>query len=117
MRPLASLSRATSLYLDVWRLLAAMTVFVGHVSGKRLTGGFLWQFGPYMGQAVTVFFVLSGFVVSYATARQAGTARSYALSRLARVYSVALPALILTFALDAIGRSVRPDLYSSAWGT
>ena len=116
MRQPALISTATSLYLDVWRLLAAMTVFLGHVSGERLTGGLLWQFGPYMGQAVTLFFVLSGFVISYATARQAETARSYALSRLARVYSVALPALILTFALDAMGRSVRPDLYSSAWG-
>jgi peptidoglycan/LPS O-acetylase OafA/YrhL len=97
-------------------LLAAMVVFLGHVSGERLTGGFLWQFGPYMGQAVTVFFVLSGFVISYATARQAETARSYLLSRLARVYSVALPALVLTFVLDAVGRSVRPELYSVAWG-
>jgi peptidoglycan/LPS O-acetylase OafA/YrhL len=35
---------------------------------------------------------------------------------MARVYSVALPALILTFALDAIGRWARPDLYSSVWG-
>lgn len=112
----ASLSRATSLYLDLWRLLAALTVFVGHLSSSRFTGGVLWQSRACMGQAVTVFFVLSGFVISYATARQAETARSYALNRLARIYSVALPALILTFALDAIGRSVRPDLYSSAWG-
>jgi peptidoglycan/LPS O-acetylase OafA/YrhL len=74
------LNRATSLYLDVWRLLAALAVFIGHVSGERLTGGFLWQVGPYMDQAVAVFFVLSGFVIGYATARQAGTARSYVLN-------------------------------------
>ena len=116
LRPAVSLSRASSLYLDVWRLLAAIVVFLGHVSGARFTGGFLWQFGPYMGQAVTVFFVLSGFVISYATARQAETARSYALNRFARIYSVALPALVLTFALDAIGRFVRPELYSPVWG-
>ncbi|MGC2160757.1 MAG: hypothetical protein WA634_02500, partial [Silvibacterium sp.] len=34
----------------------------------------------------------------------------------ARIYSVALPALLATFVLDAIGTALRPELYSSAWG-
>ncbi len=111
-----ALSGATSLYLDGWRLSAATVVFVGHVAGQRFTGGLFWQIEPYTGQAVTVFFVLSGFVIAYATDRGCDTARSYAVSRLARVYSVALPALVLTFILDAMGRAARPDLYTSAWG-
>ena len=110
------MNRETSLYLDAWRLFAALTVFVGHVSGQRFTGGFLWQFAPFMGEAVAVFFVLSGFVIGYATDRGPGTARSYAVSRLARVYSVALPALVVTFTLDAIGRLYRPELYALSWG-
>jgi peptidoglycan/LPS O-acetylase OafA/YrhL len=109
-------NRETSLYLDAWRLLAALTVFVGHVSGQRFTGGLLWQIGPYMGEAVAVFFVLSGFVIGYATDRAQGTAQAYAVSRLARIYSVALPALVATFIFDAIGRLYRPELYSSSWG-
>jgi peptidoglycan/LPS O-acetylase OafA/YrhL len=109
-------NRETSLYLDAWRLFAALTVFVGHVSGQRFTGGLFWQFGPYMGEAVAIFFVLSGFVIGYATDRGPGTAQSYAVSRLARVYSVALPALVVTFTVDAVGRLSRPELYSSAWG-
>src|SRR6185437_2556879 len=40
----------------------------------------------------------------------------YFVSRAARIYSVALPALIVTFVLDAIGRSMRPDLYTPVWG-
>lgn len=110
------MNRETSLYLDAWRLLAALTVFIGHVSGQRFTGGLFWQFGPYMGEAVAVFFVLSGFVIGYATDRAQGTAKAYAVSRLARIYSVALPALVVTFTLDAIGRLYRPELYSSSWG-
>ena len=110
------MNRETSLYLDAWRLFAALIVFVGHVSGHRFTGGFLWQVAPFMGEAVAIFFVLSGFVIGYATDRGPGTARSYAISRLARVYSVALPALIVTFTLDGIGRLYRPDLYSITWG-
>jgi peptidoglycan/LPS O-acetylase OafA/YrhL len=110
------LSRETSLYLDLWRLLAAVTVFLGHVSGQRLTGGFLWQFGPFTAEAVAIFFVLSGFVISYATDRSDHTASAYTVSRLARIYSVALPALLLTYLLDAVGSRLRPDLYSPAWG-
>ena len=110
------MNRETSLCLDAWRLLAALTVFAGHLSGSRLTGGLLWQFGSHMGEAVAVFFVLSGFVIGYAAAHRDRTARAYAVSRLARIYSVALPALAVTFALDSLGRLCRPELYSSAWG-
>nr|MDA8253465.1 acyltransferase family protein [Rhodospirillales bacterium] len=110
------MNRETSVYLDIVRLSAAMVVFVGHVSGMRLTGGFLWQFGPYMSQAVTVFFVLSGFVIAYVTDGREGTARIYSISRLARIYSVALPALVLTIALDTLGRTVNPDVYNATWG-
>jgi peptidoglycan/LPS O-acetylase OafA/YrhL len=110
------LNRETSLYLDLWRLSAALTVFLGHVSGARFTDGFLWQFGPYMGQAVTVFFVLSGFVIGFATDRRETSAVSYVVARVARVASVALPALVATFILDAIGRLARPELYSLSWG-
>jgi len=102
-----TLNRETSLYLDAWRLLAALIVFIGHVSGQRFTGGFLWQFGACMNEAVALFFVLSGFVIGYATARREGTAQTYAVSRLARIYSVALPALVVTFVVDTVGRSYR----------
>jgi peptidoglycan/LPS O-acetylase OafA/YrhL len=109
-------NRETSLYLDAVRFVAALTVFLGHVSGARFMGGFLWHFGSYTGEAVIVFFVLSGFVIGYATDRRENSVSSYAVARAARIYSVALPALIVTFALDSIGRSVRPDLYSPSWG-
>ena len=39
------------------------------------------------------------------------TAGEYAASRLARIYSVAVPALALTYVLDTIGRAMRPELY------
>ncbi len=110
------LDGAMSLYLDLVRLVAAMTVFIGHVSGHRFTGGLLWQVGPYMSQAVAVFFVLSGFVIAYATDSRETSASAYVVSRAARIYSVALPALVITFVLDAIGRSIQPDLYSPVWG-
>jgi peptidoglycan/LPS O-acetylase OafA/YrhL len=108
--------RPTSVYLDLVRFTAALVVFVGHVSGARFTAGFLWQVGPYMEQAVAVFFVLSGYVIGYVTTERETNAATYAMNRLARVASVCLPAVALTLALDAIGRSVSPGLYSAQWG-
>ena len=110
------MNRQTSIYLDLIRFCAALVVFIGHASGQRMTGGFLWPVADYMSQAVTVFFVLSGYVIGYVTDRRESTATAYIVARAARIYSVAIPALILTFALDRIGRSVDPAAYNVSWG-
>jgi peptidoglycan/LPS O-acetylase OafA/YrhL len=110
------MQRETSLYLDLIRFVASMVVLVGHLSGTRFTGGLFWQFGLFMDDAVMVFFVLSGFVIAYVVRHKEGGAEQYALARAARIYSVALPALVATFALDAVGRLIAPELYSVSWG-
>jgi peptidoglycan/LPS O-acetylase OafA/YrhL len=109
-------NRETSLYLDVIRFLAAIAVFLDHVSAQRLTGGLFWQAGPFGPEAVLVFFVLSGFVIGYVTDTRERRPAGYVIARTARIYSVALPALIVTFVLDGLGLVARPDLYSEAWG-
>ena len=59
-----------SLYLDVVRLGAAMLVLLHHYSMKsEFSGGWLWQFRGFGGAAVIVFFVLSGLVIAYVSAR------------------------------------------------
>ncbi len=98
-----------SLFLDLVRVLAAGAVFLSHASWHDHTGGLLWQLGGIGREAVDVFFVLSGFVIAHAAAR--GDARGFALGRVARVASVAVPALALTAGLDAVGRAARPELY------
>lgn len=95
------MNKPTSIYLDLVRFTAAVTVFFGHVSGSRLTGGLFWQMGPYGPEAVDVFFVLSGFVIAYVYDTREHSLTDYAVSRFARIYSVAIPALIVTFILDA----------------
>jgi len=102
---------ALSLFLDLTRILAAAAVFVTHVSWHTTSGGLLWQFYGLGREAVDVFFVLSGFVIAHVTMTRETSGRDYAISRLARVYSVALPALVATFLLDAIGRGAMPMLY------
>ena len=103
--------RGTSLYLDLIRFIAAFLVFVDHYSGHNLTGGLLYQLAPFGAEAVVVFFVLSGYVIAYATDARERSAGVYMVNRAARIYSVALPALVITFLLDLIGRSIKPDLY------
>ena len=110
------MKKEVSLYLDAVRFLAALTVFFAHYSTNSLGGGFLWQFSHYGHQAVTVFFILSGFVIAYATDTRENSAGAYCVSRIARMYSVVVPAVILTAALDALGAWLRPDLYTRAWG-
>ena len=99
-----------SVFLDLLRFLAAMVVLVGHASGMWLTGGYLWQVQSGLRAAVIVFFVLSGYVIA-ATVNKTPTAVGYAAARLSRLYSVVIPALALTFILDYIGASLRPDFY------
>jgi len=107
---------ALSLYLDFVRFSAAMIVFFGHISGDRFTGGLFWQFGLFMDEAVTVFFVLSGYVIAYVIDTRERSVEAYSAARAARVLSVAVPAVLLTFLLDTVGRTLRPDLYGLWWG-
>ena len=62
-----------------------------------------------------VFFVLSGFVIAYVASEKETTPREYFASRFARLYSVAVPALILTVVLDSIGSKVNYSLYAGWW--
>lgn len=102
---------AFSAYLDVIRFLAALVVFLGHASGVNWTGGFLWQLGPYGDTCVIVFFVLSGFVIAYVTDHKEDDWRTYGTNRIARIWSVVIPAMLLTFLIDYMGVRVAPQLY------
>jgi len=110
------MNRETSLYLDLIRFVASMVVFLGHVAGERFTGGLFWQLGAYMDDAVIVFFVLSGFVISYVVGKSESGMEEFAIARSARIYSVALPALCLTFIFDFLGIHLNGQLYSAEWG-
>ena len=109
-----ALDRSTSLYLDLIRPLAALLVMLSHVSFNAISGGRLVLFAPYGGQAVDVFFVLSGFVIAYVVSTIETDWPTYAISRITRIYSVALPAILLTVILDHFGSRHRPAVYADA---
>ncbi|WP_374674337.1 acyltransferase family protein [Ideonella sp.] len=107
----------TSIYLDAVRFLAAMVVFASHANYQRFTGG-VPLFEPVAGlgnDAVMVFFVLSGYVIAHVAATRESHLGEFAASRLARLYSVVVPALLLTFVLDTLGAQLDPSLYTGRW--
>lgn len=111
------MNRGFSLYLDALRFLAALAVFVSHLAYARFThGNMQWIRDVNLGSdAVVVFFVLSGYVIAYTTfARDRGPV-AFAEARIARLYSVVVPALLITFTLDSIGSWVQPQIYEATW--
>ena len=109
------MTNALSFYLDALRFGAALAVFVSHYSTERISGGLFWQFDGGR-TAVLVFFVLSGFVIAWVSDTRERTLEEYGLSRVARLYSVIIPAFVLTAALDSIGKAIDPILYGPEWG-
>ncbi|MGU3389476.1 acyltransferase family protein [Sphingomonas sp. M1A8_2b] len=92
-----------SIYLDLLRLVAAFEVVLGHARHfvmPRLPG----FISGHTGEAVAVFFVLSGFVIAFVAEEKEHSLRAYATARLSRLYSVCLIALLSGFVCDMITR-------------
>ena len=105
------MNRGLSIYLDLLRLVAALEVFAFHLAGLPQTGVARAWWNAAGHEAVTIFFVLSGFVIRHAAGTRDRNLEVFAVSRLTRVYSVAVPALILTLLFDVVGRSLEPAIY------
>src|SRR6516162_1421644 len=103
------MTNGLSLYLDALRFAAAFAVLLSHTG--RVSGGMFWRMQPYGRTAVMVFFVLSGFVIAWVTETRERTVEEYALSRVARLYSVIVPVFILTAVLDHVAMVIDPRLY------
>lgn len=107
-----------SVYLDLIRFLAAGAVFLDHLTSypfSKTTKGpreGAELVGSYGTAAVVIFFVLSGFVIAHVAYTRENTGRAFAISRLSRLYSVVLPALVLTFAFDTTGHWLNPGFYA-----
>lgn len=94
--------REFSIYLDLVRFSAALAVFGAHLTFAQFTGGYFSYQGKLAADGVAAFFVLSGYVIAYVANEKEKSAESYLISRLARVYSVVVPALLLTIFVDLL---------------
>ena len=103
------MNRSLSSYLNLLRFLAALAVYVSHA------GYFTKLRIPYVGnmgsEAVFVFFVLSGMLITFSGMKQPD-GYAFLRARLIRLWSVCLPALVLTMVWDTIGQAISLDAYS-----
>ncbi|MBG0809561.1 acyltransferase [Methylosinus sp. H3A] len=119
------MSVALSDFIHAARWIAAFAVLLAHANVLISLSDIMvvphgplvyvwWFVTAFSHQAVTVFFALSGFLVGgrvfAAIERQRPFLRAYFVDRVSRIYVVLIPALALTFALDAVGR----DLFAGA---
>lgn len=98
--------------LDRWRIALALIVVALHAEQLGLmpfvTGGALHRMAH---DAVIGFFVISGYSVMQSASDHRGKPTAFLVARFSRLYSLVVPALLITLCLDLIGKSVRPDLY------
>src|SRR5215831_1198308 len=119
------MKKGTSLYLDVVRFAAAIMVFLEHFrEHTRNSFAWFWQAhptwnfysDPYSFTAGMIVFVMSGYVIAHVMATREKTLVEYSTSRLARLYSMMLPALVLVAAtnyLEAVRYPHAFDTYAN----
>src|ERR1051325_2347647 len=108
------MSLSLSLYLDLLRFGLSVTVLFVHIGSQQYSGGIFWRVVPFGQPAVIGFFVLSGFVIAHVAETRERDALSFAISRFSRLYSVVIPALMLTAIVDYIGWRFAYDHYINA---
>ncbi|MBC6994124.1 acyltransferase [Neolewinella lacunae] len=102
------LSAGGSLWLDLLRGLSAQAVVIGH--GLFFCGLMNLETDPgifvVQNFAVLLFFILSGFLITYSTAGKLVRTPGYGFShffidRFSRIYTAFVPALVLVFLIDS----------------
>ena len=115
------------IHLDMARGLAALLVFFGHLRGfvfypydqltnRGLLETAIWTVTGLGNQAVMIFFVLSGFLITRSIVLDDRRGRfswqTYLIKRLSRLWVVLIPCLIMTCFWDNLGISLSgQDFY------
>jgi peptidoglycan/LPS O-acetylase OafA/YrhL len=105
-----SMRKEFSIYLDLIRFLAAFMVVIYHSNTRALITD-LVPFSNHGHAAVIVFFILSGYVISFVTSTRENTPIAYWSSRLSRFYLLVIPVVLLTPLLDVVGEALAPQFY------
>ena len=107
--------RNFSVWLDFIRCSAATFVFLSYACQPGLADAILPDIKRFGRDAVAVFFVISGFVISHTAATRDATYFDLLIARLARLWSVCIPALALAAILGHFGTArndIDPDFFA-----
>jgi peptidoglycan/LPS O-acetylase OafA/YrhL len=103
-----------SIYFDFVRFFAAVLVVHSHFMGYGIAPEILnfGEKGEFGREAVIIFFVMSGYVIAYTTQEKSHSFKEYFLARSTRIYSVALPVILLSFVIGGLGLLLAPESYA-----
>ena len=85
-----------------------MLVFLYHSSNFHYVDNMFFKMGH---EAVIIFFVMSGFIIAFCYDTKEKSFSQYLINRASRIYSVVIPALLLTAFFDYLGSSISPQSY------
>ena len=106
------LNGAPSIFLDGIRFSAALVVLVTHCRAVWFPEGEQDALPSNLSHgAVVIFFVLSGFVIAHTTSSSKRSASEYAVARLTRLYSIFLPAILITLLCALFIHEISPNIY------
>ncbi|MDA8585573.1 acyltransferase [Rhodobacteraceae bacterium] len=110
------MNKGLSIWLDVIRVAATLIVVISHWAYPRFTEGRYgvvrdWNLGS---DAVIIFFVISGCVIAYAAGRDKSPLL-FAFNRLTRLWTVLIPALVLTWVFDNVGVRIDETAYPTGF--
>lgn len=111
------ISKGSSIALDFIRGVSAQLVVIGH--GISFFGILKFMHEPnfpwMQNFAVLIFFLLSGFLITYSTARkmrkQSYSFGQYFIDRFSRIYTAFVPALLFVLVVDAISINIGYESY------
>ncbi|WP_298953105.1 acyltransferase [uncultured Nonlabens sp.] len=113
------LSSGSSVILDLIRGVSAQVVVLGHGISFFAIFPLLQQ--PYFPElqsiSVLIFFLLSGFLISYSTIRKKTKIKSYNIKyymadRFSRIFSAFVPSLLFVVLIDFLSQKINPESYS-----
>ena len=103
-KPVSAIDPGVSSYLDLMRVFAAIVVVLSH-----LVPDLLGLYAIPGHDAVIVFFVISGYVIAFASEQRDRTLDRFVVNRLARLWSVLIPSLLIS-GIAAIVVARRVDI-------
>lgn len=112
--PARLINANSSLFLDAIRLCAALVVAIFHAYGmwSPVEGDVATPLHNLAHAAVVIFFALSGYVIAYTTSVNNRGKVQYIEARLSRLYSIVIPALLITALAEIIVSYANPELHA-----
>ena len=98
--------------LDLLRLLCSLIVLISHSQAFAIPASREDIVPSHLAHGcVVIFFVLSGYVIAYTTSRGHRSLAQYTIARLTRLYSIYIPAILVTIICAILAYYINPVIF------